>query len=291
MFRNTRIAWSPTRGRLLDNCSRRYVLQHVIGAIDKDVRDKSRKRPIEDFARNGLKDSIIHQIEERDLASEEIRNSIHRNVLRATISGEALDSKPYGKIEQIVELMMHRYEMFASAPLIGFNRKSKNRIIVIDRFQPLLLDGARQYGSPDLIVQNGSRLCLVRLAMEMKSRSPDEASELELGSMILWAERNPMINHELSEIDVVRIGWLGTRWVKWIKPANSEWGKQSRSLISMDIEQMARLMIFRGDLEKLPRSKSKWSCSKCSFKDECPGVEIKEKTQGPRQRMQGSLPL
>ena len=45
------------------------------------------------------------------------------------------------------------------------------------------------------------------MAMEMRSRTPDRAGELELGSMLLWAERNPLIEADIDEIDVVRIGW------------------------------------------------------------------------------------
>ena len=282
MFTNNRIAWSPTRGRLLDNCSRRYVLEHVIATDDEFIRKKAKARRIVDHARFGLRDAIIHRMEEVDTPMNELRSIIHRNLLRAVIAGEVLEEEPHCRIDQSVDMMMHRMSLFFSAPLIGFNRKSSNEIVVVDRFQPLLLDGARQYGAPDFLVQNGGRLCLVRLAMEIGCRTPNRATELELGSMLLWAQRNPMIKHEIDDIDVVRIGWLGTRWVKWKKSASIEWEQQSRSMISMDIEQMARLMIFDGDLENLPRSKSAWRCRYCSFQDECPGVDFTEKKQGLR---------
>ena len=290
MFTNTRIAWSPTRGRLLDNCSRRYVLEHVIATNNEFVKRKSRKRRIVDHARCGLRDAIIHRLEENDTSMNELRTIIHRNLLRAIVAGEVLEDEPNRRINQSIEMMMHRISLFYSAPLIGFNRKSTNEIMIVDRFQPLLLDGARQYGAPDLVVRNGSRICLIRLAMELGSRAPNRASELELGSMLLWAERNPVIEQDIDDIDVVRIGWLGTRWVKWMKPANLDWAEQSRSMISMDIEQMARLMIYDGDLERLPRSKSAWRCLNCSFNDECPGVELKEKKQGPQLLMPDPLP-
>jgi hypothetical protein len=282
MFTNNRIAWSPTRGRLLDNCSRRYVLEHVIATDDEFIRKKAKARRIVDHARFALRDAIIHRMEEVDTPMNELRTIIHRNLLRAVITGEVLEEEPHCRLDQSVDMMMHRMSLFFSAPLIGFNRKSSNEIVVVDRFQPLLLDGARQYGAPDFLVENGGRLCLVRLAMEIGSRTPDRATELELGSMLLWAQRNPMIKHEIDDIDIVRIGWLGTRWVKWKKSASIEWEQQSRSMISMDIEQMARLMIFDGDIESLPRSKSAWRCMHCSFQDECPGVDFKEKKQGLR---------
>lgn len=285
----TRIAWSPSRGRLLDNCARRYVLQHVIGQNDEFVRRKSRIRRLGDHARSGLRDALLARLENPDSSMNDLRMTIHRNVLRAIVAGEVMEDRPHRLVDETVEMMMHRLRLFESAPLVGFNRRAADEVLVIDRLQPLLLDGARQYGAPDLIVRNGSRLCLVRMAMEMRSRTPDRAAELELGSMLLWVERNQMIDEDLEDIDVVRIGWLGTRWVKWSKRASREWAAQARSMIAMDIEQMARLMIFDEKLEQLPRSRSRWRCSTCSFNDECPGFEAREKIPDRRPQPLGPL--
>lgn len=265
------------------------MLQHVIGQNDEFVRRKSKIRRLGDHARSGLRDALLARLENPDSSMNDLRMTIHRNVLRAIVAGEVMEDRPHGMVDQAVELMMHRLRLFESAPLVGFNRRAADEVLVIDRLQPLLLDGARQYGAPDLIVRNGSRLCLVRMAMEMRSRTPDRAAELELGSMLLWAERNPMIEDDIEEIDIVRIGWLGTRWVKWSKRASPEWAIQARSMIAMDIEQMARLMIFDGKLEQLPRSRSRWRCSTCSFNDECPGFEVREKRPDRRQQPLGPL--
>lgn len=265
------------------------MLQHVIGQNDEFVRRKSKIRRLGDYARSGLRDALLARLENPDSSMNDLRLTIHRNVLRAIVAGEVMENRPHGLVDEAVELMMHRLRMFDSAPLIGFNRRNSEEVLVIDRLQPLLLDGARQYGAPDLIVRNGSRLCLVRMAMEMRARTPDRAAELELGSMLLWAERNPMIEDDIEEIDIVRIGWLGTRWVKWSKRASPEWVAQARSMIAMDIEQMARLMIFDGKLEQLPRSRSRWRCSTCSFNDECPGFEARERIPNQRQQPLGPL--
>ena len=265
------------------------MLQHVIGQNDEFVRRKSKMRRLGDYARSGLRDALLARLEDPDLSMNDLRMTIHRNVLRAIVAGEVIEERPHGMVDEAVELMMHRLRLFDSAPLVGFNRRNSEEVLLIDRLQPLLLDGARQYGAPDMIVRNGSRLCLVRMAMEMRSRTPDRAAELELGSMLLWAERNPMLEEGIENIDVVRIGWLGTRWVKWSKRASPEWAAQARSMIAMDIEQMARLMIFDGKLENLPRSRSRWRCSTCSFNDECPGFEVREKRQDRRQQLLGPL--
>lgn len=285
----TRIAWSPTRGRLLDNCARRYVLEHVIGPNDEFVKRKSRIRRLGDHARSGLRDALLARLEDSESSMNEMRMTIHRNVLRAIVAGEVMEDRPHRLVDEAVEMMMHRLRLFDSAPLVGFNRRKIDEVLIIDRLQPLLLDGARQYGAPDMMVRNGSRLCLVRLAMEMRSRTPDRAAELELGSMLLWAERNPMLEEGIENIDVVRIGWLGTRWVKWSKRASPEWAAQARSMIAMDIEQMARLMIFDGKLENLPRSRSRWRCSTCSFNDECPGFEVRERKPSLQPQRLGPL--
>jgi len=127
---------------------------------------------------------------------------------------------------------------------------------------------------------------MVRITMEMNSRQPKEAVLLELGSMILWAERNPLIAVPVDQMDVIRIGWLGTRWVKWQRRANSKWAAESRSMIAMDIEQMAHLIIFSGDIDELPRSRSKWNCRNCSFKQNCPGAVLKSSTLNlPEQKL------
>ncbi len=286
----TRIAWSPTRGRLLDNCARRYVLEHVIGPNVEFVKRKSKIRRLGDHARSGLRDALLARLENPDSSMNDLRLTIHRNVLRAIVAGEVMEDRPHGLVDEAVGMMMHRLRQFESAPLIGYKRRSSDEVLLVDRLQPLLLDGARQYGAPDLIVRNGSRICLVRLAMEMASRTPDRAAELELGSMLLWAQRNPLIEANLDEIDVVRIGWLGTRWVKWSKRASPEWAAQARSMIAMDIEQMARLMIFDGKLEQLPRSRSRWRCSKCAFNDECPGFEVREKIPDRQPQLLGPQP-
>ena len=76
-------------------------------------------------------------------------------------------------------------------------------------------------------------------------------------------------NLEPEDIDVVRIGWLGTRWLKWMHRASRNWSNQSRSMISMDIEQMARLMMFEGDFKKLPAASSNWRCLNCPFNADC----------------------
>mgnify|MGYP000517048932 CR=1 FL=1 len=78
-----------------------------------------------------------------------------------------------------------------------------------------------------------------------------------------------VIENEPEDIDVVRIGWLGTRWVKWMHRASRNWSNQSRSMISMDIEQMARLMMFEGDFKKLPAASSNWRCLNCPFNADC----------------------
>ena len=245
------------------------MLKHVISANDNVVKNKSRKMRIFDYARSGLREALLARIEEPEISIEELRGIVHRNILRAIVAGEVIEKNPHNEVEQALELMMHRLLLFDSAPLIGFKRRSDEYIMMIDRLQPLLLDGARQYGAPDLIVRNGSRLCLVRLSMEIPRRTPDEATKLELGSMLLWAERNPLIENEPEDIDVVRIGWLGTRWVKWMHRASRNWSNQSRSMISMDIEQMARLMMFEGDFKKLPAASSNWRCLNCPFNADC----------------------
>ena len=245
------------------------MLKHVISANDDAVKYKSRRMRVFDYARSGLREALIAKIEEPELSESDLRRIVHRNILQAIVAGDVIESNPHDDVDAALELMMHRLFLFDFAPLIGFKRHSSENIMIIDRLQPLLLDGARQYGSPDLIVKNGSRLCLVRLSMEIPRRIPNEATELELGSMLLWAERNPLIVNELEDIDVVRIGWLGTRWIKWRKKASRNWSNQSRSMISMDIEQMARLMIFDGDFKDLPSAKSSWRCLNCPFKADC----------------------
>ena len=266
------------------------MLEHVIGPNDKFVKRKSRVRRLRDYARSGLRDALLERLENPDSSMNDLRLTIHRNILRAIVAGEVLENRPHGLVNEAVGMMMHRLRLFEAAPLVGFNRRSAEELLVIDRLQPLLLDGARQYGAPDLIVRNGSRLCLVRMAMEMRSRTPDKAEELELGSMLLWAERNPLIEADIDEIDVVRIGWLSTRWVKWSRRASPEWAAEARSMIAMDIEQMARLMMFDGKLEELPRSRSRWRCSNCAFNDECPGFEVREKRPDRQLLLQGQLP-
>jgi hypothetical protein len=265
------------------------VLEHVIGPNDKFVKRKSKIRRLEDHARFGLRDALLTRLEDDDPSMNELRAIIYRNVLRAIIAGEVMDENPHDSVNEVVDLMMHRLRLFDSAPLIGIRRKSTAEMWLVDRLQPLLLDGARQYGAPDIVIQNGSRLCLVRLAMELPSRAPNKAGELELGSMLLWAERNPMIQATVDDVDVVRVGWLGTRWVKWSKKATNEWAAQARSMIAMDIEAMAHLMIFDGSLDELPRSRSIWRCSRCAFNDECPGVEVRGQRRGQKRRQQDPL--
>ena len=269
-----RIVWSPTRGRLLDRCTRRYVLEHVIEHYGTDSARLSKTRPLKDHARRALRDAILDLLEAWSMHEErtelESRGVIHRSLLQSIVSGHALESEPHDLVDGLVELMLHRLMAIRKAPLIGRLKREVGNWQSVDRLQPLLLDGARQYGSPDLIFWNGDRLTLVRLTMETRSRVPDEVGILEAGSMLLWAQRNPLIEIGLEQMDVVRVGWLGTRWVKWSKHGSQNWAGQSRSLIAMDIEQMARLLAFDDDVDRLPISDVNWICSGCPFKEDCP---------------------
>lgn len=271
---NNGIVWSPTRGRLLDRCTRRYVLQHVIEQYGSENATLAKVRPLKDHARRALRDSILDLLEAWSMHEErtelESRSLIHRNLLQSIVSGQVLESEPHDLVDGLVELMLHRLRVIREAPIFGQLKRKVGKWQSVDRLQPLLLDGARQYGAPDLIFWNGDRLTLIRLAMETRSRVPDEVGILEAGSMLLWAERNPLIEVGLEQVDVVRVGWLGTRWIKWIKRGSREWAEQSRSLIAMDIEQMARLLIFDGDVNQLPTSIGDWICFGCPFKKDCP---------------------
>jgi hypothetical protein len=267
------------------------VLEHVLSHNSSEIKKKSKKRPLGDHARRGLRDAIISMLESwsmnEDPDFEEYRMIIHRAIIASIVSNQVIESNPHTEVDSMVKMMMHRFSLVRNAPVIGrLQRLNPGLWQSVDRLQPLLLDGARQYGAPDLIIWNGDRLTMVRITMEMNSRQPKEAVLLELGSMILWAERNPLIAVPVDQMDVIRIGWLGTRWVKWQRRANSKWAAESRSMIAMDIEQMAHLIIFSGDIDELPRSRSKWNCRNCSFKQNCPGAVLKSSTLNlPEQKL------
>ena len=290
MWNSPRISWSPTRGRLLDGCTRKYGLEHVLSHNSVEIKKKSQKRPLGDHARRGLRDALFSMLESwsvnEDPDIEEYRMVIHRAILASIVSNQVIESNPHSGVDSMVKMMMHRFSLIRNAPVIGrLQRLNPGLWQAVDRLQPLLLDGARQYGAPDLMIWNGDRLTMVRITMEMNSRIPKAAVFLELGSMILWAERNPLITVPVEQMDVIRIGWLGTRWVKWQKRADSKWAAESRSMIAMDIEQMAHLMIFSGDIDELPRSRSKWRCRNCTFKQKCPGAVLKSSTLNqPKQK-------